>query len=317
MADENAEAAETDAEATTEAETTEQATDTGKSEEATPAAPAATTDIDQTATERAEAGKTEKAEADWRASITDPKLRDLAGRFTSPADAVKMAADLREKLSKAAPSPPGEDAPEEEVKAYLKKIGVPEGDYDFPVPEGYKLTDQDKAFRSEVSSLFRENRIPATAAKEIAKWFEGKQAEAAKELEAEQERIRQEQDTALRKEWKGKEYDTNVAIAGQAWQRFGGNEELEDIKLEGGGRIGDHPGLLKMFAQIGRATMETAGMLGMSESDAKDLQSQHAEAVRKSQEALDRGDSDEAKRWAAKGDDLAGRLWGHAPVRAA
>ena len=46
--------------------------------------------------------------ADWRGAIADSKLRAFADRMGSPADAVKMAFDLRRKLSRAV-VPPGTD----------------------------------------------------------------------------------------------------------------------------------------------------------------------------------------------------------------
>jgi len=38
--------------------------------------------------------------ADWRDAIGDPKMRAFADRMASPSDAVKMAFDLRRKLSR-------------------------------------------------------------------------------------------------------------------------------------------------------------------------------------------------------------------------
>ena len=99
-----------------------------------------------------------------------------------------------------------------------------------------------------------------------------------------------------------------------AWQKFGGGEALENLRLEGGIRLGDHPAIVKMFAAIGRTTME-ATVHGMSSDEKSDLAAKHREARAKSIDAGMRGDREAQQKFDREANALAERAYGTEPYQ--
>src|SRR5690606_22717197 len=91
----------------------------------------ATSGESQTAPSSSDAGA-----ADWRATISEPGLRRVAEKFTSPAEVVKSYAALQSRLGRSVVKP-GPDAAPEEVAAYRRQLGVPERpeQYEVRLPE--------------------------------------------------------------------------------------------------------------------------------------------------------------------------------------
>lgn len=189
---------------------------------------------------------------DWRAGIEDKELRDLAGRYTTPADLAKAVKDMRSELSQRIKIP-GKKASEEEVAAYRKAIGVPEdaSKYEFTLPEGKEATEADKAFQGKMAEVFHQANVSADQAKVLNEaWNEmtaAAEAEQVRQMQAYQEESRK----ALDKEW-GSDKDANYNLAVRAFKNFGGSEDLLNMQMEGGGRLGDNADFLRMFATVGR-----------------------------------------------------------------
>jgi hypothetical protein len=312
MADENADAQAAAGDTTADAK----AAETPAAAPTEAVATKATTEPAKTDKVRDASGKfTPQQQPIWRDQITDAEARKLAETSTDLNHFAGRMLDMRRQLSKAI-IPPGKDATPEEVAAYEKKIGVPES-YTWTAPEGRQFTEQDLALQKRAGEAFKTAKFTGDQQKVVETLWNEIRTEAVKAQQKAIDDGMVAMEAELRKEWPGQEYETNTRIASQTWARFGGSEALENLKLENGTRLGDHPEMLKIMASIGRATMETAGMLGMSETAAKDLQQQHQEAIQKSYSASQRGDRSEAQRWARIGDDLAAKLWGTAPGHAA
>jgi len=227
---------------TTAAATTTQATTT----DASAAAATTTTAADTTAA----------TTTDWRSSITDPDQLEFAKRIASPADAVKVALDLR-KANSTMIRVPGKDASAEDRAKFHKAIGVPEKAEDYKFDIGREPTDADKAIQGNLAKIAFDNGIPATAMTALSKAV----SELAGAAKAEENRVavaaREANEAALRKEW-GADYDANKNLASRAVQAFGEVKahpevvEFFEKTLVNGQKLGDHPILMRMFGNIGR-----------------------------------------------------------------
>src|SRR3546814_19750509 len=88
------------------------------------------------ATTATSAGDQNTVVADWRTEISEPGLRRVAEKFTSPAEVVKSYAALQSRLGRSVVKP-GPDAAPEELAAYRRQLGVPESaaGYEVRLPE--------------------------------------------------------------------------------------------------------------------------------------------------------------------------------------
>lgn len=227
------------------AATTTQATTTDAS------AAAATT----TAT-AADTTATTAAAADWRSSITDPDAVEFARRVASPADAVKIALDLR-KANSAMIKVPGKDATAEDRAKFNKAIGVPDTVEGYKFDLGREPTEADKAIQGNLAKIALDNGIPANAMSALSKAV----TELATAAKAEENRValaaREANEAALRKEW-GADYEANKTLATRAVQAFGEVKshpeviEFFDKTIVNGQKLGDHPVMIRMLGNIGR-----------------------------------------------------------------
>jgi hypothetical protein len=220
---------------------------------------AATTDATTTATTTAAAAgetTTTTTSTDWRSSITDPEHVEFAKRLASPADAVKVALDLR-KANSAMIRVPGANATAEEKAKFNKAIGVPETVEGYKFDIGREATDADKAIQGNLAKIAFENGIPANAMTALSKAV----SDMAVAQEAERNRVavaaREANEASLRKEW-GADFDANKTLATRAVQAFGEVKshpevvELFEKTIVNGQKLGDHPVLMRIFGNIGR-----------------------------------------------------------------
>lgn len=262
-------AATTTADTSTAAATTTQAT--------TAEASAAATTTAATTTDAA-------ASTDWRASITDPDAKEFATRLATPADAVKVALDLR-KANSSMIRVPGKDAPAEDVAKFRKAIGVPEKAEDYKFELGREPTEQDKAIQGNLAKIALENGIPATAMTALSKAV----TELATAAKAEENRVaveaRAANEAALRKEW-GADYEANKTLATRAVQAFGEVKshpeviEFFDKTIVNGQKLGDHPVMVRMLGNIGRRMGEGEFIGAVGADQRGSLQTELSELMR-------------------------------------
>lgn len=196
------------------------------------------------------------AVADWRSSITDPDAKEFATRLATPADAVRVALDLR-KANSAMIRVPGKDATAEDKAKFNKAIGVPEKAEDYKFELGREATEADKAIQGNLAKIAFENGIPATAMTALSKAV----TDLAAATKAEENRVaveaRAANEAALRKEW-GADYEANKTLATRAVQAFGEVKshpevvEFFDKTMVNGQKLGDHPVMVRMLGNIGR-----------------------------------------------------------------
>jgi hypothetical protein len=205
------------------------------------------------------------AAADWRSGL-EGEHKEFAARLASPADAVKVALDLR-KANSSMIRVPGEGASDEDRAKFHKAIGVPDAPDGYKFELGREATEQDKAVHGEVAKAFHKAGVPAAAASEAVKavvaMAEAQMAEANRVAEAK----RAEAETSLRKEWGG-DFDRNLQVAMRAVETFG-DPALKSVldTVVNGAKLGDHPALVKAFASIGlrMGEGEFIGAVGVTE----------------------------------------------------
>jgi hypothetical protein len=276
--------------ATTTETTTATATDTSTAAATTTTAAATTTDATTTATTTAAAATdtttaAAAASTDWRSSITDPEHVEFAKRLTSPADAVKVALDLR-KANSSMIRVPGKDATAEERAKFNKAIGVPETVEGYKFDLGREPTEADKAIQGNLAKIALENGIPAQAMTAMSKAV----AEMAQAAKAEENRVavaaREANEATLRKEW-GADYEANKTLASRAVQAFGEVKshpevvELFEKTIVNGQKLGDHPVLMRIFGNIGRRMGEGEFIGAVGADQRTSLQSELNEIMTK------------------------------------
>ncbi len=184
------------------------------------------------------------APADWRAGIVDARLREFAGRFETPGDAVKTAFELRQKLSVAAPLP-AEGTPER-----------PES-YAFALPDGAEPGETERAFHDRMARLFHEAGVTARQAETLNAGWNGMVAEAREAQATADARAADDTEAALRRAW-GPEYDRNLMLAERGVAAFheGDPHEILNVALADGRLLGSLPAFVRYAAAVGARLAE-------------------------------------------------------------
>ncbi len=263
----------------------------------------------------APAAEASGAGADWRAAIAEPKLRAFAERMAGPADAVKMAFDLRRKLSRAV-TPPGKDADADEIQAFRRRLGVPDNvegyAYERPALPEYLVPDEAVAARE---AAFLEQALALGLTREQARgildWHYETTVDQHEILARRLGDGRAQSEAALRREWGG-DYEANLAAAHRAAAEFGGDgmiEFLANVTVDGV-RLADHPRLVRAFAEAGKRLAEDSIALAGSDAGGATLEERVKDLRAAKQDALSRGDRDAAQRLDAEERGLWGRIAG-------
>ena len=261
-------------------------------------------DLKETATKYKTPGefiKTIKTEqSDWRAGIPDD-LKPIADRFTSREDAIRAIQSFQKRDGQV--RVPGKDAKPEEIAAYHKAIGVPDKPeaYEFFVPEGATVTDDMKANQVEWGKRFQAMGIGKDAAKKLSQFVSEDGKRYQDSLISADKTFAEQQEAALRSEWKGDDYDRNKTLANKAFRDLAGKtglnvEALTQIETKDGRFLMDRAEIIRMFAAIGREMSE--GSLGptLTESE-KDTVDEQIRGLRSQiNEAQTGGDSKRANK---------------------
>jgi len=259
----------------------------------------------------------EPTETDWREGLPDD-LRKTADRFTSKEDAIRAIGDLRKRESQV--RVPGKDASEDEVKAYHKAVGVPETPEGYEWPDlGEEVTEAQQASRDAWSQKLHEKNVPRETAKELAAFMlEEQQAALTAEIEADKV-YAQQQDDALKAEWKGEAYEKNDTLANRAFtdmaSRAGLNvEELTRIETKDGRFLMDDARMKRIFAIIGKESSE--GTIGptLTSGERETVGEQISELRGKITAAQNAGDSNKANQLYEKEQALIAKLKGNNTV---
>ena len=184
----------------------------------------------------------------WMSQLDGDSLKDEAlvkqlSKFQKLGDLAKGYANLEKKLGNSV-NIPGEDATDEERKAFYQKLGVPES------AEGYSIKDEKAA---NFLSLAYNNNLTDSQAKAIYDGLAQIGAEAAKASAEQIKAMAMNTDKVLKEEW-GQEYSKNLEYLKRGIADYGGN--TLGAKLKASGLLYDAD-IVKMFASLGRANAES------------------------------------------------------------
>lgn len=253
---------------TTEAQASQQmdATQTGQSSDA---ATASQQNADATATSTADAG-----------TITDPNTgkeptqdvgdlqrfrEQLAGgdegilkgleRYKSIEAISKAFKEARQAVKNAGkPLALSDKATEEEVKAYREAYGIPADAKDYPgaFRDGFKASDFDNAILGDFKTAMHERNVPPAAAAAALDWYQDFATAQQQELDGNMAKVAKQTQADLRSEWGG-EYDGNIGAVQELMKSHLGEDGFNgmmSMRMMDGSRLQDHPGFVKMMAQI-------------------------------------------------------------------
>lgn len=128
----------------------------------------------------------------------------------------------------------------------------------------------------EIREIAHELKLPNAVAQRIVELFAAKHYEAVRASVEHQKDLQAKGLEILKKDWRG-DFESNQELARRAVATFGGPEIVKELA---GGGFANNPGLIKLFANIGRAigedtlvpargrpTAETAGSSGSAGPD--------------------------------------------------
>lgn len=267
-----------------------------------------------------------KPNGDWRAPLSDAKLREHAERFPSLDDLVRGNLDQRQKLSGAIVKP-GKDAKPEDIAAFRKALDVPEA------PDGYQFVRpehiDEETFKSEGTQalvksfadfLHKETTVSKTDAAKLFDWYGRFEALTLKSQKEADDRFAQESLTALQKKWPGEEFTknrehANRALAALSQQAGIDVDALRNIETKAGRFMLDDPNFVQIFAAIGREMGEdsTFGRV-MTDGDRQTAEARAKEIHGKIDEAMARNDHDLANKLDQELQDLHRKMGGAKPI---
>jgi hypothetical protein len=184
----------------------------------------------------------------------DPSLRN----FTDAAGLAKSYVHAQRMIGADKIALPGKAATEDDWRPIWSKLGAPDN------AEGYQISGE--GFAEQELQSFKEQAyaigLTGQQAQQMATYLEGQAKGGAAAEQAEQERIAEEYDAELRAEF-GAAYDQKHDRAAAAGRAMGIDPQVfDDIKLDNGLPLGDHPFIIKLFAgladQLGEDTLEGA-----------------------------------------------------------
>jgi len=260
----------------------------------------------------------EAKEVDWREGLPDD-LKKTADRFTSKDDAIRSIVAFQKRESQV--RVPGKDATDEEMAAYQKAVGVPdkpEG-YEFPELLEGELTEEVKASREVWASRFHALKVPQEAARALTDAFnEDVVAQKTAEIAADKA-FAEQQESALRDEWKGEDYETNIRLANRAFEAAADRAgipfaDLKNLKTKDDRLLMDNALMLKMLAVFGREGSE--GSLGpvLNDGERETMQEQLVELRAQSEKASADGNSKLANKFYQKALALQEKISGSQPI---
>ena len=153
---------------------------------------------------------------------------------------------------------PGHGSNDDDWMPIFQKLGAPVN------ADGYEITnsDLDTDTMQGCKAMAAEKGIIPRHAQNVIDWIQQDVAEGEKLFEARQEQVSQQYEDDLRQEF-GRAYEDKLQRASAAGKAMGIAPEVWDnIILDNGLPLGDHPTIIKLFAnladQLGEDTLEGA-----------------------------------------------------------
>lgn len=161
------------------------------------------------------------------------------------------------------------DMSPEELKAINTKLGVPES------PDKYtfeKVENADETLTNWFKNAAHEAGISQDAATKLYNQWNANASEMQKMMESQAELQSQQYVADLKKEF-GAAFDQRVELANKAVRQFGGDDLIKMLNETG---LGNHPALVKTFAEAGKLlsegtlpSSENSGRYGLTPAEAR------------------------------------------------
>ena len=164
------------------------------------------------------------------------------------------------------------DSEPAEIHAFFEKMGRPEKstDYDlgdFKPKEGLPWDESSTGPLLELLHAAGNNNDQAN---KILRGYHDYQVSRYEQMQGALVESFEAEDKALRREW-GNSYDANMDLGFRAWKQIAGDdfEGIEKTRMQDGRLVGDHPVLMRILAEAGKA-MHEHGRLGEGSAAAGD-----------------------------------------------
>ena len=190
----------------------------------------------------------EKVATDWKASLSDEiradksleNIKDIEGLAKSYVHAQKVVGADKIPV-------PNKFATDKDWDAVYQKLGRPEN------PSGYKYDlPEDQSINQEALKNFSDQAhklgLLPTQANGVVKFYNELTASSLQEQETTAVAARENSTKELKQEW-GQAYDQKINQASNLAKSVGASE-LFDTNLADGTKLGDHPVMIKAFAEL-------------------------------------------------------------------
>ena len=216
----------------------------------------------------------------WKDSISQEFREDPnISKFTEIDALAKSYINATRMIGQDKVAVPNQNSTDDQWNEVYSKLGRPES------PDQYKLD-----VKSEVAPLdegtiksFAENAhqlgLNNKQAQGILEYYKNSMEGSAQQAQIDTETAQANAEAELRKEW-GRSFDENIKKAG-AVAKANMNPEILDMQLKDGTRLGDHPAVIKGFANIANLMSEDK-MIGTGEDNStsgRDYQSEISSLV--------------------------------------
>lgn len=153
---------------------------------------------------------------DWRDQIAkdDKTVKNILGRYATPADAIQSAIEIRKKISAGEIKMPlPKDAKPEDIAKWRADNGIPESPdkYELKLRDGLSIGKEDKPIIDGFLKTMHEKNTPPELASAAVDWYYGEIERQTEERAVKDKALASEAQEVLREEW-GPEYRTNLNV---------------------------------------------------------------------------------------------------------
>ena len=216
----------------------------------------------------------------WKDSISQEFREDPnISKFTEIDALAKSYINATRMIGQDKVAVPNQNSTDDQWNEVYSKLGRPES------PDQYKLDVKSEVVPLDEGTIksFAENAhqlgLNNKQAQGILEYYKTSMEGSAQQAQIDTETAQANAEAELRKEW-GRSFDENIKKAG-AVAKANMNPEILDMQLKDGTRLGDHPAVIKGFANIANLMSEDK-MIGTGEDNStsgRDYQSEISSLV--------------------------------------
>ena len=204
--------------------------------------------------------------ASWKSSISEEFRNDPnIEKFTEIDSLAKSYINATKMIGQDKLVIPTNNSTEDQWNEVYSKLGRPESADKYSLDATSEIVQMDdnaiKSFAEQSHKLGLNNK----QAQGILEYYKNSMEGSAQQSKIDTETYQAQAEQELRKEW-GRSFDENIKKAG-AVAKANMDSEILDLTLSDGRRLGDHPAIIKGFANIANLMSEDK-MIGTGEDNA-------------------------------------------------